>query len=407
MNYLFIKLLYSQEENMRKMVCILFTILSLYSISLGQVVKIPFELYRNKYILIYLCINNNKDTVCFYFDTGATSTLLDSTKAANLGLQPDYEQSVSGAGGRKSYKIVLNQTILVSSELKIDNTHIVLDDLSRLQHRLEKKFDGIIGYSILKDYKTKIDFDNKVIELYPFNAPIDTNKYATINFDFLRGIPIPQFPITIELKNGRKLSDTVFFDSGAGLSLLVNTPFKKKNNLLESIGKTIISESDNLSSKSIQQEAVIKSLQISQFTFGEMPISLSSDTAGVSSYDKYLGILGAEIIKRFNVISDYSRKKIYLKPNSLYNTPIEYDLSGIRLKLENGKVKVSSVVKESEAYEKGLRENDTIVSIDNLTESRIDTYREMLKQENKEVRIQYESASGQIKKIKIYLKKLI
>jgi hypothetical protein len=383
------------------------SILSLSFKSYGQVARIPFELYDNKFVLLTLCVNDNKDSLCFFFDTGATSTLVDSAKAVRLGLKPNYEQNVSGAGGKKTYKVALNQTILITNEIKVANTHIVLDDLSRLQNSLGKKFDGIIGNSILKEYKTRIDFDKKVIYLYPFTAKLDVTEYKEISFDFLRGIQIPQFPVTMELKDGQKFTDTVFFDSGAGLYLFVNTPFKTKNKLLEIIGKTITSESENLSSKSVQQEAIIKSLQIHQFNFGEMPIQLSSDVQGVSSYEGYLGILGADIIKRFNIVTDYNNKKLYLKPNLFFNSPIEFDLTGIGLKLENGVVKISRIIKECEAYGKGLRENNTIISINDVSNATIDVFRQMLKKEQKKITIKYLSNSGERKEINITLKRVI
>jgi hypothetical protein len=59
------------------------------------------------------------------------------------------------------------------------------------------------------------------MELYDINSNADTLGYTRIGFDFGNGIPIPQFPVTIELKNGKKFTDKVFFDSGAGLSVFV------------------------------------------------------------------------------------------------------------------------------------------------------------------------------------------
>ena len=61
----------------------------------------------------------------------------------------------------------------------------------------------------------------------------------------------------------------MFFDSGAALSLLVNTPYKVKNNLETEIGQTITSVTNNLSTKSIQKDALIKSLQIGKYKLGE------------------------------------------------------------------------------------------------------------------------------------------
>lgn len=372
----------------------------------SQSAKIPFEFYQDTYVLIKLSINN-KDTLCFYFDTGATATLVDSTVAKKIGLIPNYEQNVSGAGGNKKYKIALNQTVNVEGNLKIDGIHIVIDDLSRLQRTLGRKFDGIIGYSILKDFKTKIDFDFKTIELLPFSSKVNLDEYHAIDFKFGNGIPIPQFPITIMLKNNKKYTDTVFFDSGAGLSLLVNTPFKIKTNLSNEIGTTLTSKTDNLSTQSVIQDGIIRSLQIGKFVFGEHPISLSSDKEGVSAYENYLGILGNEIISRFNIVADYSAKKIYLKPNTYFNKPFEFDLSGIKLKLESEQVTIASIFEESLAYREGIREGDVIVSINGLEKMPIETYRDMLKKDNSTVVIKCADRKGIVKMASIKLKRLI
>ena len=61
----------------------------------AQDVTLPFELYENKYILIKL--PTEKDSLTFYFDTGATTTLLDKETAGKFGLKANYQQKVSGA----------------------------------------------------------------------------------------------------------------------------------------------------------------------------------------------------------------------------------------------------------------------------------------------------------------------
>lgn len=66
---------------------------------------------------------------------------------------------MSGAGGTKSYDIILNQTLSLEKNIEIKNTHLVLTDLTKLKDKLEKNFDGIIGYSLLKKYVTKIDYE--------------------------------------------------------------------------------------------------------------------------------------------------------------------------------------------------------------------------------------------------------
>lgn len=239
------------------------------------------------------------------------------------------------------------------------------------------------------------------------NSDLDTSGYSRLDFEFGKGIPIPQFSITIELKNGKKLTDKVFFDSRANLSLLVNTPYKLKTHLETEIGKTITSENNNLSTRSIQKDALIKSLQISKYKFGENVVSLASDKDGVSSYDGYMGILGNVIISRLNFITDYQHKCIYVKPNFNFNKAFEFTTSGIKLKTKNDVVQINSVVMPSEAYSKGLRENDTIISIDGVEHADIAAYRNILKTQNKTAEIKFVTADGATKEIEIRLKRLL
>ncbi len=56
---------------------------------------------------------------------------------------------------------------------------------------------------------------------------------------------------------------------------------------------------------------------IQDFKLGEMPVQLSESKQGVTSYEGYLGLLGNEVISRFNVILDYKNTTLYLKPNKL------------------------------------------------------------------------------------------
>ena len=167
----------------------------------AQIAEIPFEL-KNGMILLDVNINDNTEVSTFIFDTGATSDLVDSTIANKLGLKSNYKQPVAGAGGTKFHDIVLSQKLTLQNKIEIDGTHLVLTDLTKLKDRLERNFDGIIGYSLLKKYITKIDYENQKILLYNKIENIDVKGYKSINFKFENGIPIPQFDISITLRNG-------------------------------------------------------------------------------------------------------------------------------------------------------------------------------------------------------------
>ena len=386
------------------------TTLSLLFISIvslnAQIAEIPFEL-KNDLILLKVKINDNPEARTFIFDTGATSDLLDSIAANKLGLKANYKQDVSGAGGTKSYDIILYQKLTLQNKIEIDSTHLVLTDLTKLKDALEKDFDGIIGYSLLTKYITKIDYENQKILLYDKIQHLDTIGYKAVPFEFGNGIPIPQFDISITLKNGESFTDKILFDSGAGLTLLVNTPYNEKHKISTKADKSLVSESENLHAKSISEDIAIKSMFIGGYDLSEMVISIAHDKDGVSGYEDYLGILGAKVISRFNIILDYSSSILYLKPNKKFGQPFEFPLSGIKLKKVNDGVTISRIEKTSCAYKKGIRKGDKIISVNRNSSGNIKIYREFLKKEGEIIHLKIIDSKGKSKKVKLKLKRLL
>jgi len=389
-----------------KLIIILTTVLVGLQIQAQEIV-LPFKLYENKYVLLKLPVENRKDSLTFYFDTGASSTLLDKTIAKKFNITPNNTTNIQGASGNKSYELALNQKIQLTKEHAIDSVSIILEDLSRLNSAFSSSFDGIIGNDIIKNYITKIDFDKREIHLYKKKTVLDTKDYTEIPFTFKNNIEIPQFPISIELTNGEKLSGDILFDSGAGLSLLINTPFQKKHDILKKSGKYYSITTDNLSDKTVTIVSKVKKVAIGNFTFKSLPFLIASDKEGVSSFDGYLGILGSEIINRFNIILDYDTHKLYLKPNSLYNNKFEINVNPLKLKKSADEIIISSVVKNSVAEKAGLKAGQKIIAINGISTTDINSYNKELNKENKKVTIEYLDDKGKSKKVKIRLKKLI
>ena len=197
------------------------------------------------------------------------------------------------------------------------------------------------------------------------------------------------------------------FDSGASLTLFINTPYNEKYQLSKKAGKSLISSSENLHGTSISESIAIKSMIIGGYEFSEMTISIAHDEEGVSSYENYLGILGAEIISKFDIILDYSSSTLYLKPNNTFNNPFEFPLSGIGLKNITGNIIIDKVEKTSSAYKKGIRKGDKLISINKDSSGDIGIFRDLLKKEDEKVCLVIVDSKGTIKKIKIKLKRLL
>ena len=112
-------------------------------------------------------------------------------------------------------------------------------------------------------------------------------------------------------------------------------------------------------------------------------------------------------ITSYNVCYTKLLRKLYLQPNQYYNSKPDYPVSGIKLKLVDGKVLVANIVKSSTAFLSGLRENDEILSINGIKSTDLSTYRQILSKENTKVSISFQTQDTAPKTIRIKLKRLL
>ena len=355
------------------------------SIAQQPVAEIDFEFFKKKYVLFDANVKGK--TITCYFDTGATASVFDVSLAKEIGIEPDYEREIQGASGSQVYQIALDQKIDINN-IKLESINLILKNMQNISQKLERNVDAIIGYDILKKYILRLDFERQRILLYDQNSKVDDEGYKEIGFEFYNQIPIPQFEASITLKNGREFQGRVFFDSGAGLTLIINKPFSESNGLIEQVGKKLTTKASDLTEN--DQKTVnftVENLLFSDFKFSDVPVSILSTKKGVGSYPGYLGLLGSDIIKRFDVILDYNSKKLYLKENQLFKTEFKYPLSGVTLKLKGEVIVVEQVAVESEAYEKGLRVGAVIKSINGDENINLSQCRNLLSQEGEKINL--------------------
>lgn len=370
----------------------------------AQVATIPFV--KDGLMYIKVKVNDHAEPLNFVFDTGASTVVLDEKVAQEIGVTADYQQPAEGAAGTEMYNIALSQKLHIQ-DITLTDAHIVLVDLDRLSKRGNEKIDGIIGYNIMQQFVTQIDYDKQTINLYKSVTEINGNgDYSEIEttFDYSQ---IPQVELEFTLKNNQKFKGDFLFDSGANMTFLLNTPFVKANNIEAVIGKTIENKAESLTTSSNFKIGNVAKVQLGDFEFGEMPIDLSNSKSGVMASESYTGILGVKIIQRFNLILDYKNQKIYLKPNKSYANEFEFPRSGISLEKETDKITISNVVKASEAYEKGIREGDQLLEIDGVVANDTRKCRELLKQKNTTVKLKLKNRKGEVKTVSILLKRLI
>lgn len=287
----------------------------------AQVTTVPFS-FTGTHLFVKLQVNQS-DSLNFVFDSGSTGASIDSAVAEKIGVSKENTLPVSmaGSGGSQSYMMVLNQSLKLQGTV-INNVNLVLINFKGLSAAVGTRIDGIVGYEILNKYITKIDFDLRRMTIYDQMNAVDTTGYTGIPFEFSKGILIPRFPVSITLASGDTFTGKVMFDTGNAFSLIVSPPFSKFHNFNAKLGETNLSEGRGMNAITRDKQANIQSMSFNGFNLGKMGIRLTVNE-DVEARDGYLGILGIEVLKRFNMIIDYGHRKIYLKPNNGYNEPLK------------------------------------------------------------------------------------
>ena len=352
----------------------------------AQVAEIPFVM-TGDHMLIEVRLTATNTPCQFVFDTGATAAVVDSTFAEQNHLKPGAEIQAQGAAGTATHKIAADQQVRLTDDLVISGVTLVMADLSDLMHSMGLPFAGIIGNDILQHYLTRIDFSNNKILLYEFGTELATDGYTAMPFTFGNGIQIPQFKVGVVLNDGQALRGIVLLDSGAGLTLMMNSPVVEAQDVIARSGRTITEKSMSLTKETATLCTSIKSLTLGDFKWQDVPIMLATDKQGVSALPGYLGILGGAVIRRFDWNVDYQHKVMQLRPNRFFDAPFEFPMSGAAFKKVAGVVAVASVVDDSPAQAAGLQAGDRIVAVDDYEGTDLETIRSHFKAVGRTVKV--------------------
>jgi membrane-associated protease RseP (regulator of RpoE activity) len=112
-------------------------------------------------------------------------------------------------------------------------------------------------------------------------------------------------------------------------------------------------------------------ISIDRFELEDVLVSIPDSTSieyAIGS-DKRNGSLGAEVLRRFNVIIDYPNELITLSKNNKYSEPFSYNRCGIEILCPYPGInvyQVAQVYTNSPAERAGIRKHDLIISIDGI-----------------------------------------
>ncbi|MBI1782358.1 MAG: aspartyl protease family protein [Sphingobacteriales bacterium] len=332
-----------------------------------------FKQFFGGIVILKAKVNNCQDSLNFILDTGSSGISLDSSTVEELKLtKVPSDISIVGIAGTRVLSFVRNATLYLPG-LTVPNLDFHIANYEVLSQTYGVNIDGIIGYSFLRQFIVSVDYDSLTIKIYSPGIFKYPRQGHTFKPSFTR-IPV----IDLYTNERRKMTTNYYFDIGAGLSLLLNEHFVSDSGFLRSKREPVTSQVEGLGGKAQMQLTITKQVKIGPYSFRNVPTYIFEDPNNVLAYPSLSGLIGNDILRRFNTVLNYPAREIHLVPNSHYNDLFDYSYSGLNIYFIDGRVVVGEVMQGSPAENAGFKPGDIIFGMGNDFSNNIQRYKEIL-----------------------------
>jgi len=277
----------------------------------GRII-IPFEFYRNKF-RFKATINGHACNMLL--DNGSLWDELlffGSPKVDSIGFEITGETVIGNTKADTSTGITLGFKDVVFHE----QTAVITRYNASLPNPWEG-FDGQVSATFFKHFVVRIDFDEAVIEL----IPLGQFTYAGTGRTFrMHPGPFASRTMTadIVIQNEETVTLDLLIDLGGLYPLYL--PIGRDDRITlppdaveTSLGRGLFSQKGYL--------GTIQSVRFGDYRLNNVPAAFTVVEKDANVYGNTM--IGLPLLRRFNVIFDYSNERIILEPSKSFNDPFE------------------------------------------------------------------------------------
>lgn len=323
----------------------------------GNSATVPFTLIDNR-IFVPVSINGSKPYQ-FVFDTGG-SNILDTGVAKELGLKLEEDGPAWGAGAERqqAWRTPVHDARLPGVTISGHDFRVV--SLEPIRRAIGfRHLDGVVGQELFERFVVDINYDKATLT---FSEPKTWTPSATLGaakpLQFVDGIPA--LPATVDGIKG-----TFILDTGDRSSLTLFVPFVDRHKLRTAYNNKIsLITGWGIGGPIPADVTRVRTFSIDTHTLNDIVTRMPLlKTGGFATIDA-AGSIGTGIFKRFRIVFDYTRKRMFMAPGASFAAPDPLDRSGLWLSMGDGGFKVMSVVEGSPAAEAGIRPDDIVTAVD-------------------------------------------
>ena len=259
--------------------------------------------------LIFVTVVVGTTPMSFVLDSGAESTVLNTSRLARLGLAATGTFAAGAGGGDVTVGYVPHVTYAIGDAVVRDQIVSAIP-LDPLEAPLGRPLDGIIGYDFLSRFVVEIDYAHKQLRLRD-----------RASYHHAPGTPVPitledSTPFvdaTVEVPGVPAVPGHFTLDTGCLCEITLFAPFIAEHHLLEHVPDAKVTGfSAGAGGETHQVSAPIASLRIGDKTIDKPTADFGRDTTGATADPESAGLIGAIVWRRFVLTLDYKRKQAWL-----------------------------------------------------------------------------------------------
>ena len=336
------------------------------------ITKIPFFQLSGGIIILKAQLDGFTDSLNFVLDTGSGGISLDSSTVERLKLPIALsDKTIRGIAGVKKVSFAYNHSLQMPG-IVVKNLDFHINNYELLTSVYGVRIDGIIGYSFLRRYIVHLDFDKRIMEVhtpgrykYPKGGQLLKPNFSTL--------PLLQ----ANVEDSKSFLNRFIFDTGAGLCFLLSRDYVDDSSVFKSKRRFYPTQAEGLGGKKKMEIAVMKSVKIGNYKFKKVPVHIFEDDFNVTNYPILGGLMGNDLLRRFNITLNYPEQSIHIKPNQHFTDSFDYSYTGLGIYLVDGQIKVIDIIEGSPGDKAGFKTEDIIFSIENNASNNIQAYKNL------------------------------
>ncbi|HLO45715.1 MAG TPA: aspartyl protease family protein [Leadbetterella sp.] len=245
---------------------------------------------------------NDSDTLLMMFHTSSTGVTVTKESLQNkILLKNKQSTNVQTWGGRADSEFSEHNTLKLGS-LKWDDMTVFVNENSG------PDTDGKFGYDLFKNKIVSLNYDKNtmvVSELLPKNL----KGYQKMKLIFEDG---SMFIVGTLVFENQEFIGNFMFHTGYGGAILLDPKLGEKYNSgsLPTISTSELKDSYGNVFKI--ETKLLPKVKLGKKTLKNVPLSFAARSSDIP-----MKVFGNDLLKRFNVIFDFQKNEVYLKPNRL------------------------------------------------------------------------------------------